>query len=208
MTNEELIMTASATIKAHILSLPEGKPFSSNALRSFASTENIRQILNRLVKSGEIKRVSRGIFVKPKRLSSGEQLPSSFEIAKTLTKSTGETIIVHGAEAARQLQLTTQVPMRLVFYTNGNTRTLKIANRTVRLKHVNPSRLTAPGTMAGLIISALGYLGRDAVTTEIISVIKQQISKEEFKNTIALTEKMPAWMSDIFYKYQQENINE
>jgi Family of unknown function (DUF6088) len=208
VTNEELIMTASADIKAYILNLPEGESFSSNALRSFASTENIRQILNRLVKSGEIKRVARGIFVKPKRLSSGEQLPSSFEIAETLTKSTGETIIVHGAEAARQLQLTTQVPMRLVFYTNGNTRTLKIANRTIRLKHVNPSRLIAPGTMAGLVISALLYLGRDAVTTDTISAIKQRISKAEFKETIALTEKMPAWMSDIFYKYQQENVNE
>jgi len=201
-------MTASANIKAYISSLPEGEPFSSNALRNFASTENIRQILNRLVKSGEIKRVARGIFVKPKQLSSGEHLPSSFEIAEALTKSTGETILVHGAEAARQLQLTTQVPMRLVFYTNGNTRTLKIANRTIRLKHVNPSRLIAPGTMAGLVISALGYLGSDSVTTDTISAVRHRISKEEFKETIALTEKMPAWMSDIFYKYQQENANE
>lgn len=201
-------MTAIADIKAYISSLPEGEPFSSSVLRPFASTENIRQILNRLVNAREIKRVARGIFVKPKQLSSGEQYPLSFEIAQALTKSTGETIIVHGAEAARQLQLTTQVPMRLVFYTNGNTRILKIANRTIRLKHVNPSRLIAPGTMAGLVISALWYLGREAVTAETLSTVKQRISEEEFKETIALTEKMPAWMSDIFYKYQQENANE
>lgn len=201
-------MTAIADIKAYISSLPEGEPFSLNALRNFARTENIRQILNRLVKAGEIKRVARGIFVKPKQLSFGEQYPLSFEIAEALTKSTGETIIVHGAEAARQLQLTTQVPMRLVFYTNGNTRILKIASRTIRLKHVNPSRLIAPGTMAGLVISALWYLGRETVTTETISTVKQRISEEEFKETLALTEKMPAWMSDIFYKYQQESANE
>ena len=201
-------MTASANIKAYIFNLPEGEPFSSNALRNFTSTENIRQILNRLVKSGEIKRVARGVFVKPKQLSTVEQLPSSFEIAETLTRSTGETIIVHGAEAARQLQLTTQVPMRLVFYTNGNTRTLKIAHRTIKLKHVNPSRLIAPGTVASLVISALGYLGRSAVTTETIFAIKQQISNKEFKETVALTAKMPAWMADIFYKYQQENMHE
>src|SRR3990167_5284713 len=177
-------MTASANIKAYISNLPAGDPFSSNALRHFTSTENIRQILNRLVKSGEIKRVARGVFVRPKQSERGELLPSSFEIAKTLTQSTGEIIIVHGAEAARQLQLTTQVPMRLVFYTNGNTRTLKIANRSVKLKHVNPSRLIAPGTMAGLVISALGYLGRSAVTTETIFAIKQQISNKEDRKRV------------------------
>src|SRR3990167_5340044 len=202
-------MTAVQKIKEYIASLPEGIPFAANTLRGFASTENIRQILNRLVKAGELKRVARGIFLKPKYLPHiGEQLPSVLEIAKTLTQSTGETIAVHGAEAARQLQLTTQVPMRLVFYTNGNTRTLKIAHRTIKLKHVNPSRLIAPGTVASLVISALGYLGRSAVTTETIFAIKQQISNKEFKETVALTAKMPAWMADIFYKYQQENMHE
>src|SRR3990167_9706317 len=195
-------MTASANIKAYISNLPAGDPFSSNALRHFTSTENIRQILNRLVKSGEIKRVARGVFVRPKQSERGELLPSSFEIAKTLTQSTGEIIIVHGAEAARQLQLTTQVPMRLVFYTNGNTRTLKIANRSVKLKHVNPSRLIAPGTVAGLVISALGYLGHEHVTTQTIHTIRQRIAPEEFKNLFELMEHMPAWMSDVFYKYQ------
>ena len=57
-------MTAIANIKACIASFPDGESFASHALRQFASTENIRQILNRLVKSGEIKRVARGVFVK------------------------------------------------------------------------------------------------------------------------------------------------
>ena len=199
-------MTAVQKIKEYIASLPEGIPFAANTLRGFASTENIRQILNRLVKAGELKRVARGIFLKPKYLPHiGEQLPSVLEIAKILTQSTGETIAVHGAEAARQLQLTTQVPMRLVFYTNGNTRILKLSGRTIKLKHINPSRLIAPGTMAGLVISALGYLGHEHVTTEIIHIIRQRIEPEEFKKIFELMEHMPAWMYDAFYKYQKEN---
>ena len=199
-------MSAIHEIKEYIATIPEGKPFAANTLRGFASTENIRQILNRLVKAGELKRIARGIFLKPKYLPHvGEQLPSALEIAQTLTQSTGETIAVHGAEAARQLQLTTQVPMRLVFYTNGNTRTLKLGGRTIKLKHINPSRLIAPGTVVGLVISALGYLGHEHVTTETIHTIRQRIAPEEFKNLFELMEHMPAWMSDIFYKYQKEN---
>jgi hypothetical protein len=196
-------------IRQYILDLPEGTPFSASALRSFASTDNVRQIITRLVKSGEINRVARGVFVKPKYTSNlGQQLPSAIDVARAITESTGETIAIHGSEAARQLQLTTQVPMRPVFYTDGNTRTLKISNRTVQLKHVNPSKLISPGTIGGLIISALLYLGKDNVTTETVHLIKQRVSSEEFQQAASLVEHMPAWMADLFYKFQQENINE
>lgn len=204
-------MTASAQVKSYITNIPEGQPFPSTALRPFASTENIRQILNRLVKAGELSKVARGIFVKPKQTAKlGTVLPSATEVAKTLTEATGETISIHGAEAARQLQLTTQVPMRPVFYTSGNTRTLKIANRTIKLKHVNPSKLIAPDTTAGLVISALNYLGRESVTIETVKTIKQRISPEDFAETINLIERMPAWMADVFYRFQQQEkeINE
>lgn len=202
-------MTAAARIKEYLANFPEGQPFPSSALRQFASTENIRQILNRLVKEGELKRVARGVFVKPQHvLNVGETLPSAVVVAEALAKSTGETIAIHGAEAARQLQLTTQVPMQLVFYTSGNTRTLKIANRTVRLRHVNPNRLIGAGTVGGLVISALRYLGRENVTVETIKIMKSHISPAEFQMTISLINHMPAWMADMFYRYQRENISE
>lgn len=198
-------MTAIAHIKEHLSHVPAGKSFPASALRQFGTTENIRQILSRLVKAGKLKRLARGIFAKPKHVNKvGEILPSASEVAQTLAQSTGETIAIHGAEAARQLQLTTQIPMQLVFYTSGNTRALKIANRTVKLKHVNPSRLIAPGTVPGLVISALGYLGRENVTVETIEIIKGHITAKEFKETIELMERMPSWMSDVFYHYQQK----
>jgi hypothetical protein len=202
-------MSAANQVKEFLSAIPLGQPFHSSTLRQLASTENIRQILNRLVKAGELKRVARGVFVKPEYVSTvGEMLPSSQSIAETIAKSTGETIAIHGAEAARQLQLSTQTPMHLVFYTSGNTRTLKIANQTVRLKHVNPSRLMETGTMPALVLSALSYLGRENVTTETIEIIRSRISPKEFKATINLMEKMPAWMSDVFFRYQKRRKDE
>ena len=199
-------MTASSMIKKYIDAIPQGKAFPSSALRTLATTDNIRQSLNRLVKAGEIKRVARGVFVKPKQsVLVGEILPSAFEIAASLSKSTGETITVQGAEAVRILQLTTQVPMQLIFYTSGNTRVLKFNNTKVKLKHVNPSRLIAPGTTPGLVICALNFMGHENVTPHTIEKIKSLISQKEFVETIRLTNKMPAWMADIFYRYQKEH---
>jgi hypothetical protein len=202
-------MTASARIKEYIANLPEGEPFTTSTLRTFASTDNIRQILNRQVKSGEIKRVARGVYLKPKFISSlGEQSPLASDFARVIAESTGEIIAVHGSEAARQLQLSTQVPVRPVFYTNGNSRTLKIANRSIKLQHVNPSKLIAPGTISGLIISALMYLGKDNVTSKTISMIKARVTSEEFLQTTKMVEHMPTWMADLFYKYQREHQDE
>lgn len=202
-------MTASSQIKEYLSNIPEGQPFLSSAFRHLTTTENIRQVLNRLVKSGELKRVARGVFAKAKQAPKvGEILPSATDVVEALAKATGETIVIQGAEAARKLQLTTQVPMRLIFYTNGNTRTLKISNRTVILKHVNPSRLIAPGTTSGLVISALYYLGRENVTIKTIEEIKTRIPSKAFQETINLIEHMPGWMSDVFYHYQHGEKNE
>jgi hypothetical protein len=201
-------MTASSIIKKYIDELPEGQAFSASALRTFSTTDNIRQFLNRQVKAGKIKRVTRGVFVKPKHSELvGEILPSAFEIAVLLSKSTGETITVQGAEAARMLQLTTQVPMQLIFYTSGNTRVLKFNNREVKLKHVNPSRLIASGTIPGLIISALNFVGRENVTLNTLQKIKTVTPLKEFTAIFKLIDKMPAWMADAFYRYQKENSN-
>ena len=198
-------MTGIEKVKHRLKSIPAGEPFSANLFRSVTSADNAKQILSRLVKSGAIKRVARGVFVKPSIIENvGDVSPSTKEIAKTLAQTTGETIMVHGAEAARQLQLTTQVPMQLIFYTNGNSRKLTIANKTVELKHVNPSKLLGAGTRVGTVISALNYLGKKNVTIETIKKISRQLSSESFKCVLKEIKNMPAWMSTLFYYYQQE----
>jgi hypothetical protein len=205
VTNDEETMKSTKQIELYLSRMPVGEPFTANAFRHLATADNTRQVLSRFVKSGKIKRVSRGVFVKPKAAKKlTVALPSTTEIAKALTKSTGETITVQGAEAARLLQLSTQVPMQLVFYTNGNSRKLKIGNRQVTLKHVNPSKLVKPGTPIGLAISALSYLGKEQVTLESIAKIQSQLTEKDFTALLHEVNSMPSWMADLFFKYRNE----
>lgn len=191
-------------IRNKINEIPQGKPFTANIFRAMATSDNVRQVLGRLTKSGEIKRISRGVFVKVKTISNlGEIPPSAIEVAETVARSTGETLAVHGAEAARILQLSTQVPMQRIFYTNGNSRELAIGNTTVTLKHVNPSKLIEPNTPTGLVISALSYLGKENVTLETIKKIEKKLYSKDFKIVLQKLESMPLWMSDLFFKYSQ-----
>ena len=201
-------MLASKTIENYIQQIPYGKPFTIAGLRKFASHANIRQVLSRLTKSGKITRAARGIFVRPQEVAyMGKVLPDSKEIAEAVAKASGETIAVHGAEAARILQLTTQVPMKPIFYTTGNTRHIKSGSREITLKHISPRKLVKPGTTIGLVISALWYLGKNNVSMAVIEKIKQQLKPEEFSELLEHIHKMPAWMADVFYRYQVEHQN-
>ena len=196
-------MKANERIKKYIQKRGAGKPFSAKTLYPLASTDNVRQVLARMVKSGELRRLARGVFVKPKQvIGVGELLPSVSEITEVIAHSSGETIAIHGAEAARQLQLTTQVPMQLVYYTNGTSRKLKIGARTVEFKHVSPNKLLLSGTLAGTVVSALSYLGREQVTTQTIQTIQRRLEKQEFASVVQQVEHMPGWMANTFHHYQ------
>lgn len=202
-------MKAIDKIREHLKKIPEGETFTTASLRHLASIDNVRQILNRLIKAGEIKRIARGVFIKPKHAANGgDVLPLVREITETIANATGETIAIHGAEAARQLQLTTQMPMRLILYTSGNTREIKIKNQSVLLKHVSPSKLIAPGTIAGTVISALFYLGQEQVSLETLQKIQNQLANKEFDTVLKEVNRMPAWMANIFYYFQKDQPHE
>ncbi len=199
-------MTESKKIIQNLQSMPFGKPFSAKALSHLGSTENIRQVLARLVKKEDLHRVARGVFVRPKIVAGiGEALPSSWEVVEVIAQSTGETFSIHGAEAARQLQLTTQVPMQIIYYTSGSSRILKIGSRCVQLKHVSPRKLKLAGTLAGTVVVALSYLGRGQVTSDTIETIKNRLPENEFATLMQKTEHMPNWMAHCFHRYQNES---
>ncbi len=197
-------MTISKQVKSHIAKLPAGKAFTTASLYSFAVPDTVRKTLGRLAKSGEIKRLAPGVFAKPKQTRFGPLLPSPREAIKAIAKSTGEIIAPHGAEAALKLQLSTQVPMKLVLYTSGKSREIKIHNQVVSLRHISPRKLVAPNTVPGLVITALWYLGQRHVTVASIQTIARIIESNDLTKVFGLIEYMPNWMANVFHQYQDE----
>ena len=195
-------------IQNYINNIPKGKPFAVSSIDGNASYANVRQILSRLVKAGTIMRATRGIYVRPNEVPHlGKVLPSSEEIIKAITNQTGEVIAVHGAEAVHRLNLSTQVPMQSIYYTTGNTRHIKVGKLEISLRHISPSKLVKPGTVTCLVVSALWYLGKNQVSSEIIGKIRQRLKPEEFSELFKHTKQMPAWMVEALNQYQRENKN-
>jgi len=108
---------------------------------------------------------------------------------------------VHGAEAARRLELTTQVPTQPVFSTSGPSKRIRLGSMEIRLQHVCQRKLLHAGRPAGLALAALWYLGKSEVTAATIEKIRRKLSPAEFKVLKSATSSMPAWMSDALYRH-------
>src|ERR1700689_2007555 len=122
-------MTTAEAIRTQIGKIPIGEPFTSTQFRRLGRGAAVDQTLARLVKQEHIVRIARGVFVQPKKSKYvGPVMPEPGKVAQAVASAHGETIQVHGAEAARVFGLTTQMPMQSVFYTSGPGRKMKIGN--------------------------------------------------------------------------------
>ena len=187
-------MSTAHVVLAGIQKLPRGKPFTSARFLKHGPRSAVDRTLSRLVGRGEIHRLARGVFVRPRtRRFVGTVLPEVREMVEAIARRNGETVQVHGAEAARRFRLSTQVPMTPVFHTSASSRTIRIGGMSVRMIHTsNRRRLQFAGEAAGAALSALWYLGKNNVTREAVETIKAALGPEDFRRL--LSAEMPAWM--------------
>lgn len=103
-------------ILANANQLPEGSVFSPKEFLHLGSRAAVDQTFTRLVKEKKLLRVGRGLYTLPLQGRFGTRPPSPERLLAPLAEKTGETVVSHGAAAANRLGLTTQVPIREIFF--------------------------------------------------------------------------------------------
>lgn len=191
-------------VRQHIDELPLGTVFTSAQLTAIGPRAAIDQALARLVKSGRIMRIARGVFVRPKENRFvGSVPPQAVDVAQAIAQTQGAVIEVQGAEAARYFGLTTQVPVKPVFSTTGPSRRIRMGNLELIFQHKRPRKLALAGRPAGRALAALWYLGKGNVTPEVIETIRRKLPPAEFDALFGAISIMPAWMAKAFHLYRQ-----
>ena len=200
-------MSTTEAIRTRIRSLPKGKPFTTSRFANCGPRGAVDRALSRIVHEGKIERLSRGVFVRPrKNRFVGNVVPGVFEVVQAIARNNSETVQIHGAEAARRLGLSTQVPTTPVFHTSASSRSVRIGNIAVKMIHTsNRRRLQFAGETAGLALSALWYLGKDNVTPETIATIESTVGAEEFEKLRSAD--IPAWMAMALNAFAQETAH-
>lgn len=166
-------------------------------MRTLLASEGTRaavdKALSRLVRTGVLERVARGVYMRPKQIAFvGAVRPSAETIMRLITKANGETVEAHGCEAVRRFGLSTQMQVLPTYYTSGPSREIRVGKGRVRLLHVSPERLKHSGSKVGMALNAFHYLGKEGLTPEVISKIFAKLSMEERIKLRAC--KMPKWM--------------
>lgn len=194
-------MSVAESIKQRALRMRRGEPFTSARFLKLGSRSAVDKTLSRLVEKGVIQRVARGVFVRPKKSRYiGNVMPEASRVIEVIAHDHGETVQIHGAEAARRFRLSTQVPTTPVYYTSGPSREIRVGNLKVKLMHTSSHRkLQHAGKKPGLALSALWYLGRENVDAETVRRIRAGMSPEEFE--VLRNSKMPAWMARAIESY-------
>ena len=157
------------------------------------------QALSRLVRDGVIRRVRRGLYELPRMgtLLKEPLVQSPDELARAWAKQHGLRVVPSGAYAANLLGLSTQVPAKITYYTNGRTQRLTLGPYSVKLLNRGPKTMDVPGRMAPLVIQALRHLGRDRVTTQVIHRLRSTLSPKDMTELQRSVLYTPAWMKSV-----------
>lgn len=191
--------SAQSQLKGRIVSKGRGNVFTPKDFLDIASRDAIDQALSRLVQSGFIHRVGRGLYHYPRRNNRlGLDVPASMDdLARALGRQTGSRVAPSGAVAANRLGLSTQVPAMPTYFSNGRTRQVQVGNTTIQLKHVAPKLLPQGRPMSAVVFQALKYVGRDVIDDSVVRMIRKQLTPAQRRQLVQDARYATGWIAGI-----------
>ncbi len=151
--------------------------------------------LTRLTRSGELRRLARGLYDVPRTHPVlGGLLPTADDIAQAMARRDGASVQPAGAMAANLLGLSEQVPARAVYHTDGPSRTVKIGALTVQLKKRPPRQVRSAAPMSSLVFAALRSLGKANMSVSRVAHLQKSLSAADRRQLLKDLPLAPAWM--------------
>jgi Family of unknown function (DUF6088) len=189
--------TANAILK-RIWAKHRGFVFTPKEFAHLGTRAAIDQALSRLQRRGQIRRLTRGVYEFPKiHPKIGLLSPSPEAVAKAVAKGSSSRITVSPAKAANLLGLSTQVPLQNIFWTEGPSRTIRIGNQTVSLKHVAPSKMIGAGTDAGIVVQAVRSVGKERIHEIPVQSLAKRLPPSVKRAVQRLVPAAPAWSQPV-----------
>jgi hypothetical protein len=193
--------SVSNVIELEINRFKPGYVFLPSDFKELGTSTAIRKALSRLVEAGKVERMGQGIYAIPKfDKVFGKVMPSIEEIAEALAKKEHVIIKPSGQYALNKVGLSTQVPMKLVFLTTGNSKRIQIGKNAIIFKSTTAKKLSMKGNITSLLFLGIEELDLQKITSiqlgRIMDLLKQE-SPDNLKYNLRLT---PSKVSDFIVK--------
>jgi hypothetical protein len=173
-------------IVARIERFGEGKAFSAKDFLDIATRTTIDVTLANLTKNGKIRRIRRGLYDMPRinEALGGKLSPDIDEAARAIARRQRWKIVPDGAWAANLLGLSTQVPSKIIYLTDGPSNEVPIGRRTIHFRHARPKAMAGLEGKFALVVQALRYLGKDGVGSREIETLRGALSLAEKRKLV------------------------
>ncbi len=179
--------------------------FHAGQFLDLATRMAVDKALSRLVASGFLRRLGRGLYYPPKQHPVlGEILPPVEAVAQALADRDHVRLQPFGGYAANLLRLSEQVPARVVFLTDGKPRRINYGRQVIELRRASPRMMAAAGRMTGLVIAGLRYVGKANITSERVAHLRKLLSPEDRLRLIEDIPLAPTWMHSYFRALARE----
>ena len=204
-----MILNIENQILNKIKKAKKGTLFFTENFINIGSPDAIRKALERLVKNQALERVSAGMYVRPEIDPYIGKVPPNIEaIAQAIAERDGARIVPTGVYALNRLGLSTQVPMNVIYLTDGSARKVNIDNRSIVFKRVSPKNVATVGEISGLVIQALRTIGKENVKEDEIIKIQELLRKEKHTRLAHDIRLAPSWIRAIMQPILNQPINE
>jgi hypothetical protein len=198
-------MWTSAEVKKHIFGIPDGQTFATRELLGYGHRNAIDALISRLIKAEVIKRVARGIFVKPLYVNGFVQMPTLAQIVITKAKAFGKDILSqHGKDAAVALQIMDSGNGEPTVVASGSSTSFVCESSDfgrvrVHLRSANPLSRKFVNTHIGLFIRAMKSLPHGLRELEVFNKAKESFNRTQRKELKDASKWMPGWLSNMYW---------
>ncbi len=167
---------------------------------------NIHQALSSLVRAGKIRRVCHGVYDYPRHSEMlGQALsPDIDQVAQALARKFNWRIQPSGDAALNLLGLSTQVPGRWVYLSDGPSRQYKIGKHTLAFRQSALKDAGFKYRESALVVQALKALGKGHVDRAVIKTIRKRLEPKNCARLLKDTRAVTGWIYQIIKQVCRE----
>lgn len=176
-----------------------GWVFSKSDFVQDINADSVDKALSKLAKEHKIRRIVRGMYDYPRYSELLQQYlsPGLDEVAHAYARKFNWHIQPSGDTALNLLSLSTQIPGRYLYVSNGPSRSYDILDTSLEFKH---TALKVSGFKYGIsavVVQALKALGKERVDEDIIVSIRKKIDQRMCEKILKDTRTVTTWIYDI-----------
>ena len=173
-----------------------------------ANRPAIDKALQRLVAAGDLRRISRGLYDRPRvnGLTGRPTVPDYRAVIRAVARRDQVRVLIDGMTAANELGLTTAVPARIVVLVDARLKPIKLGNQEIHFRYAAPSRLYWADRPAMRVVQALhwmqDFLSEDSERQRVEAKLRALFANPRYGQSIrddlqAGLAALPIWMQEF-----------